>query len=154
MARMEIVEGRDAGSRFALNYSQRITTELFRYADERKPLKNELRSCSESYYWDFYQESMNGAGGARGRRFNFDFVIEEQSRLIKPGLSSGKWISRNIDHNLQEEKIYILRAVVELFWFYSYIIYILTSHHPTVFVLNLLEIEFTSDQSFRRLING
>ncbi|PFX18634.1 uncharacterized protein LOC111339259 [Stylophora pistillata] len=89
MARMEIVEGRDAGSRFALNYSQHTTTELFRYAYERRLFENKLRFWFESDYWDFYQENMNETEGTRRREFKFDFVIEEQSRLIIPGLSSG-----------------------------------------------------------------
>lgn len=90
MAGMEVVQERDAGSRFALNYNQHTTAELFRYAGARKLFERELRHCTESEYWNHYQESMNMAEGSGRRRLYSDIVIEEQSQLIVLDLSSGK----------------------------------------------------------------
>lgn len=90
MARVEVVEDREFGSRFTLNYNQHTTEELFRYVGERRLFETELRYCVEREYWDFYDNSMREAGGNGRRRLDCDFVIEEQSNLIVLRLSSGK----------------------------------------------------------------
>ena len=92
---------REDGSRFALNYNQQTTGNLFRSAKEPERLfrrEEKLRMCFRSVYADFYEREMDEAERSSGRqrgRFNYDFVVEEETGLIIVRLSSGKCIARN-----------------------------------------------------------
>ena len=101
MAQMGILVDREDGSRFALNYNQQTTENLFRSAKAPERLfrrEEELRRCFRSVYIDYYERNMHEterSSGRQRRRFNYDFVVEEETGLIIVGLSSGKCIARN-----------------------------------------------------------
>lgn len=95
MAQMGILVDREDGSRFALNYNQQTTENLFRSAKAPERLfrrEEKLRMCLRSDYTDFYERKMDETERSSGRqrgRFNYDFVVEEETGLIIVGLSSG-----------------------------------------------------------------
>lgn len=100
MAQMGILVDREDGSRFSLNYNKETTKDLFRYARAERLFREgeKLRWCYESEYEDFYQKNMEekeGPSRRQRRRINPDFVVEERTKLIDLGLSSGKCIARN-----------------------------------------------------------
>lgn len=97
MAQMGILVDREDGSRFALNYNQQTTENLFRSAKAPERLfrrEEKLRMCLRSDYTDFYERKMDETERS-SEKFNYDFVVEEETGLIIVGLSSGKCTARN-----------------------------------------------------------
>ncbi|CAH3127806.1 unnamed protein product [Pocillopora meandrina] len=122
MAQMGILVDREDGSRFALNYNQQTTGNLFRSAKEPERLfrrEEKLRMCFRSVYTDFYEREMDKTERSSGRqrgRFNYDFVVEEETGLIIVRLSSGFSTFKTVDalreclSGVRDDQIWLLET--------------------------------------------
>lgn len=122
MAQMGILVDREDGSRFALNYNQQTTENLFRSAKAPERLfrrEEKLRMCLRSDYTDFYERKMDETERSSGRqrgRFDYDFVVEEETGLIIVGLSSGFSTFKTVDalreclNGVRDDQIWLLET--------------------------------------------
>lgn len=120
MAQMGILVDREDGSRFALNYNQQTTGNLFRSAKPERLFGREekLRMCFRSVYTDFYERELDEKERSSGQRerFNYDFVVEEETGLIIVGLSSGFSTFKTVDalrkclSRVRDDQIWLLET--------------------------------------------